>query len=223
MTERSNGDQLLSPSEAVRRIAEHVGSQFQARQIIADALHSGDLVASADAIWEISDIDPTDPWPTLLENATSLGSDVELQPDSWQASYCWPEEVRYWRWKEGNFLVNLSENPIEMFSGIALENVSLERRAVMSLVGRTDRTGSGGRKVDKERWSEFWINFLYDCAGDLCDWSQFENKHQLKQAMLGSSPDLFADSNVEPKIVDLAWNGLVARQARERLARAETS
>ena len=208
---------LLTPLESVARVAQYAGSHYQARALLADALHSGELIAVANRVLQINDIDPTDPWEILVKNAFVLGEDVELEPQSWRASYCWPDEVRYWRWKEGNLLLNTSDSPLDFFGGVALEGVRFDRRTVLNLIGRTDRTGVGGRKLDKKSWSHFWVNFLYDCAGDLFDWTRFENRNQLRQAMLAANPyPAFSDGNVGPEIVDIAWDGLVARSARER-------
>jgi hypothetical protein len=210
------GVPYVTANDAVSYIAGHVGSRYQARLLIADALHCGDIITTADKIWSVSDIDPTDDWGELISGAELLYENVELPADYWMASSRWPEETRHWRWKEGNFLLNISDADVDPFIGEALENVQFDHRQVMALVGKTERSGAGGRKPDVERWAMFWTNFLYDCTNDFFDWTKFENKRQLKLAMLASSPSLFADSAVD-KAVDVAWNGLVLRYSRERL------
>lgn len=210
-------ENLITPTEASTAIIPHIGgSRQQARALIADALHEGDLVAVAANVWEVWDIDPTDPWENLKSDAKHLLADAEIGPDSWRGSFCWPDETRYWHWKEGNFLINFSEEPLELFGGLMLEDVRFNRPAVLALVGKTDRTGIGGRKSDRAKWADFWVRFLYDCCGDRMDFQIFQNRHQLKQAMLASNPDTFADSNID-FAVSIAWEQLVLRQARERL------
>lgn len=213
----TDGVRYVTANQAVEYIAPHAGSRYQARLIIADAMHSGELTTTADTMWYIEDIDPADEWNEITKGAKIAATDVELPSDYWMSSGQWPAETRHWRWKEGNFLLNTSETPFDPFYGEALGNVQFDHTQVAALVGKTDRTGAGGRQPDRKRWSRFWVNFLYDCAGDLFDWTQFENKNQLKQAMLASSPTLFAESNLDDA-VNAAWEGLVVRCARERLA-----
>lgn len=216
MTQRKKTEnQHFRPDEAVEYISAHAGNRYQARLMIADALHSGDLICYAEKVWEASDIDPTHPWETITSDAKLIGEDVEVSSSTWKSSFCWPDETRYWDWRSGNLLINVSEDPIEFFYALLLQNVQFDRKSVMALIGRTERTGAGGPKPDKVKWANFWINFLADCTGDHFDWTQFETKRQLKQAMLGSSPDLFSDSNVD-FAVDLAWERLVLQQSRER-------
>lgn len=210
------GVPYIAANDAVSYIAGHVGSRYQARVLIADAMHCGDIITTADKVWYVRDIDPTDDWAELVKGAELLYENVELPADYWTASPRWPEETRHWRWKEGKFLINASEADVDPFFGEALENVQFDYREVMAIVGKTERSGAGGRKPNVKKWGIFWANFLYDCTNDFFDWTQFENKNQLKKAMLGSSPSLFADSAVNDA-VDAAWEGLVLRYARERL------
>lgn len=210
------GVPYIAANDAVSYIAGHVGSRYQARVLIADAMHCGDIITTADKVWYVRDIDPTDDWAELVKGAELLYENVELPSDYWTASPRWPEETRHWRWKEGNFLINASEADVDPFFGEALEKVQFDYREVMAIVGKTERSGGGGRKPNVKKWGIFWANFLYDCTNDFFDWTQFENKNQLKKAMLGSSPSLFADSAVNDA-VDAAWEGLVLRYARERL------
>lgn len=205
----------MTAQDALEYIADHTGSKFQARSTIIDAMHAGDLTTTARKMWYVSDIDPTDEWCEITKKAQLEFEEIELPSDFWTASCQWPEETRHWRWKEGNFLLNASEADVDPFYGQALEGVEFDFREVMKLVGKSERSGAGGRKPDKERWAKFWINFLYDVSADLFDWGQFENKKQLKQAMMrGRNRDIFAPNNID-FAVDLAWTELVERSRLE--------
>jgi len=90
-----------------------------------------------------------------------FAKNVELPADYWHGSHQWPAETRHWRWNEGNFLLDRGENPADIFWGDALENVWFEETQLERLIGKSSRAGVGGRKFDKERWADFWLNIIY--------------------------------------------------------------
>jgi hypothetical protein len=206
----------ITANEAVAYLAQHVGGKYQARTLIIDAMHSGDLITTADTMWVIDDADPTDPWDEIIKDASVFATDFELPSDYWHASYQWPSETRHWRWKEGNFLLNRSDTPMDPFTGDALGNVQFEQAQVERLIGKSSRAGIGGRKFDKDKWAEFWINILYATSAKTFAWDDFKSKNALKQFMLDEcNEDMFADSSIS-FAVDLAWDRLSKRVEREK-------
>lgn len=217
MASKSEGGIVyVTANEAVEYLAPHLGGRYQARTAIADAMHSGDLITTADTVWVITDADPTDDWVDVIKDAEVWVTNVELPADYWHGSYQWPSETRHWRWKEGNFLLNRSDTPMDPFTGDALGNVQFDQREVELLIGRPSRAGIGGRKFDKDKWAEFWINIIYETSGKDFEWDKFQSKNSLKNFMLDTcNEDLFADSSVA-YAVDLAWERLVQQAARDR-------
>lgn len=211
-----DGIVYVTANEAVEYLAPYLGGRYQARTAIADAMHSGDLITTADTVWVLTDADPTDDWVDVIKDAEVWVTNVELPADYWHGSYQWPSETRHWRWKEGNFLLDRSDTPMDPFTGDALGNVQFEQREIERLIGRPSRAGIGGRKFDKDKWAEFWINIIYETSGKNLEWDKFQSKNSLKNFMLDTcNEDLFADSSVA-YAVDLAWERLVQRAARDR-------
>ncbi len=50
---QNEGVCYVSAGDAVDYLAQHVGGTYQARTLIIDAMHSGDLVTRCDTLWEI--------------------------------------------------------------------------------------------------------------------------------------------------------------------------
>ena len=150
----------ITVPDAVEYLAQHVGGKYQARNLIIDAMHSGDLITTADTIWVINDADPTEEWEIIIKDAEVWATNVELSPEYWQSSYQWPAETRHWRWNNGNLLLDRSESTIDPFYGDALGNVQFELTQIERLTGKSSRAGIGGRKFDKELWAEFWLNII---------------------------------------------------------------
>jgi hypothetical protein len=206
----------ITVPDAVEYLAQHVGGKYQARTLIIDAMHSGDLITTADTIWVINDADPTEPWDTIVKDAEIWVSNVELPPEYWQDSYQWPAETRHWRWNEGNFVLDRSESALDPFYGDALGNVQFELTQIERLTGKSSRAGVGGRKFEKERWADFWLNVIYQSGVDKKDWSKFASRNALKNYMLDECNDgEFADSTVA-YAVDLAWTKLVERSRHDQ-------
>jgi hypothetical protein len=214
--ESDEGVFYITANEAVEYLAQHVGGKYQARSLIIDAMHSGDLITTADTMWVIEDADPTDPWDEIIKDASVFATDFGLPADYWHGSYQWPSETRHWRWREGNFLLNRSETPMDPFTGDALGNVQFEEAQVERLVGKSSRAGIGGRKFDKEKWAEFWLNIIYTSGREQKDWSKFPSRNALKNYMLQECNDgEFADSTIA-FAVEMAWEKLVERTLRDR-------
>ncbi len=206
----------VTANEAVEYLAPHLGGKYQARTAIADAMHNGDLITTADSVWVLTDTDPTEDWADIIKGAEAWATDVELPSNYWHGSYQWPSETRHWRWKEGNFLLNRSDTLLDAFTGDALVNVQFDQREVELLIGRSSRAGVGGRKFDKDKWAEFWINVIYETSAKHFEWDKFPSKNALKNFISDRcNEDMFADSSVA-FAVDLAWEGLVKRAERER-------
>lgn len=206
----------ITVPDAVEYLAQHVGGKYQARNLIIDAMHSGDLITTADTIWVINDADPTEEWEIIIKDAEVWATNVELSPEYWQSSYQWPAETRHWRWNNGNLLLDRSESTIDPFYGDALGNVQFELTQIERLTGKSSRAGIGGRKFDKELWAEFWLNIIYRSGVDKKDWTKFASRNALKNYMLDECNDgEFAASSVA-YAVDLAWTKLVERARHDR-------
>lgn len=162
MTDYKNkGSSYVTAPESVDYLAQHVGGRYQARTLIIDAMHSGDLTTTCDTLWTINKANPTDEWERITRMGKVFAKNVELPADYWHGSHQWPAETRHWRWNEGNFLLDRGENPADIFWGDALENVWFEETQLERLIGKSSRAGVGGRKFDKERWADFWLNIIY--------------------------------------------------------------
>lgn len=211
-----NGNFYVRVPDAVEYLAKHVGGRHQARALIIDAMHSGDLTTTCDKIYTLDEADPTERWEDIIKDAKASFSNIELEPDYWHLSCQWPSETRHWRWNEGNFILDKRETPVEPFYGDALENVHFEMFQLEKLTGKSSRAGVGGRKLDKERWAEFWLNIIYQSGVDKMDWTKFQSRNALKEYMLDQcNEDAFADSSVA-YAVDLAWDKLVERSRQDR-------
>lgn len=209
-------ENLISASSAIGLISNFAGNDYQAKLVIADGLYAGKVTAVAANVWQRTaggDLSVAS-WSSLTAAAKKIGSDVEVGPTSWKASFRWPEEVRFWNWETGNFVVCASDENDYQPTRIYLENVRFRRSEVTALVGRTDRSGAGGRKSDRQRWAEFWTRILRKINEQKpgFDWTQFNSERELKAFMHSASNEIFSDNAIDAE-VKAVWVDVVLRQA----------
>lgn len=213
---------LITPAEAVSRITGYLRSDMEARQILADSLHTGKITAYVDKVFIVEEFVPTDPWEDIIKLGELNAKSSALDRDCFRVSPTWPDETRFWDWDKGNLIVCTSDDPAVFYSGYLLEGVHLRQSEVMPIVGHSNRKGSGGPKTDLARWSEFWSRFIYELVGDRYDFvEEFNNRNQLRQMFLSVNEGMsqpFSGNSFE-KAVEVAWEQLVVRQASERRAR----
>lgn len=224
---KDTDDGLMSPTEAIGEILHYAGSEFAAKQVLADGLRSGKLRIVADHVWETDVGDINEDWIPRRHGDRIYHENVELEPGFLSSSVQWPRDLAYWRWDKGEFVIIISpDDEWGRFSRVYIQGALLVRHEVMALVGRSSR--SGGPKSDRERWAMFWINVLWDFTGEDFDWTQYGSPSELKIAFLSANEDaanepgargrktMFADSNID-FAVELAWKHLVKRAAREAI------
>jgi hypothetical protein len=87
MTDHKNrGTSYISAPEAVDYLAQHVGGRYQARTLIIDAMHSGDLITTCDTLWSLKKANPTDEWERITRLGKVSATNVELPADYWHGS-----------------------------------------------------------------------------------------------------------------------------------------
>ncbi|MFS0770797.1 hypothetical protein [Sphingomonas sp. 1P08PE] len=221
-----DNDGLISPREAIAKIIHYVGSELEAKQVLADGLRSGKARLVAAYMWETDVGDVQDEWVPRRRKGFDYDEDVEIHSSYFTASMQWPKELLDWRWDNAEFVVYNTPGHDPKLNRCYFKGVRFVEEDVLKLVGRSGR--SGGPKSDRERWAMFWINVLWDFTGANYDWTQYETPYELKQALLSANEDaanepgvrgdktMFADSNID-FAVELAWKHLVLRSAREAI------
>lgn len=205
----------IKPNAAIALILHYVGSEFEAKQVIADGLHSGKVACVAEYIWETNVGDIYGDWTPRKHGDFLYEHDAEISGDFWSESLQWPKDTNHWRWDKSEFVIFTSTEDDDRLARIYFKNVRLLKKDVMSLVGRSNR--SGGPKPDRERWALFWINILQKYTANF-DWTTFDSPQELKRAFLdaNSHDGAFSDNNIDFAVA-MAWEYLVKRSARERL------
>ncbi len=221
-----DNDGLISPNDAIAKIIHYVGSELQAKEVLADGLRSGKARLVAAYMWGTDVGDVQDEWIPRQRKSFDYDEDVEIHASYFTSSMQWPRDMLDWRWDDAEFVVYYTPEHALKINRCYFKGVRFVEEDVLKLVGRSSR--SGGRKSDRQRWAMFWINVLWDFTGGNYDWTQYETPYELKQALLSANEDaanepgargdktMFADSNID-FAVELAWNHLVLRAARESI------
>lgn len=213
VTPESQG--FITPNAAIALIIHYVGSEYEAKQVIADGLRSGRIFCVAEYVWQTNVGDIYAEWTPRKHGNFIYENDIDISNAMWAGSVQWPKDVMHWRWEKSEFVIFTSLEEEDKLERIYFKNIRLSKKDVLTLVGRSNK--SGGPKSDRERWAIFWINILVRYTPEF-DWTVYDSPAELKRAFMAvnNHDGAFADNNVDFAVA-MAWEYVVKRCARDRL------
>lgn len=213
----------IKPQVALDLIVHYAGSEYQAKNIISDALRSGKINCMAQYVWRSDRADIREEWKPVRCKNYEFWKDQHFTGAMFAESLQWPKDTTFWKWEKAEFVILMSDEFSDRQIYLFMKNIRLLKSDVLGLVGRSSR--SGGPKSDRERWALFWINILYDFTKNNFDWTVFDSPQDLKNAFVASNDSAeavhttkgpFNENNID-FAVEIAWEHLVKRAAGSRL------
>ncbi|MBU1253813.1 MAG: hypothetical protein KKE69_05375, partial [Alphaproteobacteria bacterium] len=126
------------------------------KELIADKLKDGLIVAHAAQVWDSFDGSLDDAWRNREEaqadEDADLRCDVIVETWIWRRSRHWQSDLANWRWPERRFVITcrMRGSPERTF----LEDVAFRKNDIDRLTQPPSKRG--GRKTHHTRWAELF-------------------------------------------------------------------
>ena len=204
----------ISAWAAVELLAEQVGGVPTAKELIADALRDGRVVARAKAQWRGSS--PVFNGPQGRQ-AIALGRDITRE--EWQSSANWPADVARWNWMDSKFFVSREGFRAVSYGGMGprytlFDGVEFSREEITALfrpkpAGRTKRRG--GVSPNLEIWDTLYREILMIAQVRKLNFTRYPTIVSLRADLFQRTG--LSEDTIEARVSEI-WNDFIGPDKR---------